>query len=211
MSELATKLDSKRRSVRKHRHKTSTFQTLPLDERLHYSGLVALVPDDRGYTAYQRIDALFAYLITASIPKAARLVGMKETTLQSWVHGSSWWHGALAKAKELKQEELDVQYTMILEKTIAGIVDRLDTGEEKVLQSGKVVKAGVSLKDLMLTNAIAYDKRALLRGDATTITEKIITIDDRNSILAEQFRKIAKGETLHVINGTVLEKTESGG
>lgn len=200
MKERKKTREEREASKRKHeaaRAKTitSTFQTLPADERRKYSELVQLVPNGFGYTCYQRIDALFAYFVEGTIRGAARLIGMSEGTILSWAQ-SSWWKQAIDKIRELKQDELDTQYTKIIDKTIVEIADRLDLGEEKMTRNGDKVRIGVGAKDLMLINAMAYDKRALVRGKPTSITQKTITADDRNKILVAQYKKIAHGESI---------------
>lgn len=175
---------------------TSTFQTLPADERKKYSELVKIVPNGYGYTCYQRIDAIFAYFVEGTIRGAARLIGMSEGTILSWAQ-SSWWKAAIQKVRELKADELDVQYTKIIDKTLEHLEDRLENGDERVTKMGEIVKVAVGARDLMVINAMAYDKRALQRGDPTAINGKTeLTADDRNKALADQFRKIAKGESI---------------
>ena len=184
----------------------TAFNQLPAEEKQRYSELVAIVPDGHGYTAYQRIDAIFAYFVTGYIREAARLCGISEGTMLSWAQ-SSWWKSAIQKVKEIKQDELDVQYTSIIDRTVTAIVDRLEHGEEKISKGGTKVRVGVGAKDLMLINAMAFDKRALVRRDPTEITQKTITVEDRNNILAEQFKKIARAQP--ILEGEIIDNHES--
>jgi len=209
--EAAIKRQQKEEAKKKHdeaRSKliTSTFQTLPADERKKYSELMKIVPNGYGYTCYQRIDALFAYFVEGSIRGAARLLGMSEGTILSWAQ-SSWWKTSIQKIRELKAEELDVQYTKVIDRTLVHLEDRLENGEERMDKHGDVHRVKVGARDLMLINAMAYDKRALQRGDPTAISGKSeLTADDRNKALADQFRKIAKGE--NIIEGEVTPVDE---
>ena len=187
-------------------NQSTAFGKLPSEERQKYSELVKIVPNGFGYTAYQRIDAIFAYFVTGYIREAARLCNISENTMLSWAQ-SSWWKSAIQKVKELKQEELDVQYTSIIDQTVGEIVDRIQNGDERLNRDGEAVRVKVGAKDLMLVNAMAFDKRALLRRDPTEISQKTITVEDRNKILSEQFRKIARNE--NIIEGEVtIEENE---
>lgn len=187
-------------------NKNTAFGKLPAEEKGKYTELLQIVPNGRGWTAYQRIDAIFAYFVTGYIREAARLCSIPEGTLLSWAQ-SSWWKSAMQKVKDLKQDELDVQYTQIIDKAIVELNDRLDLGDERLDKEGMPVRVKVGAKDLMLINAMAFDKRALLRRDPTNISEKVITVEDRNTILAEQFRKIARP----ILEGEVSDQEENDG
>ena len=192
-------------AARRKANKNTAFNQLPAEEKQKYSELVKIVPNSKGFTAYQRIDAIFAYFVTGRVREAARLCNINENTILTWAQ-SSWWKSAIQKVKELKQEELDVQYTSIIDQTVGEIVDRIQNGDERLNRDGEAIRVKVGAKDLMLVNAMAFDKRALLRRDPTEISQKTITVEDRNKILSEQFRKIAKEGTL--IEGEVIETNE---
>jgi hypothetical protein len=201
--------ERKRRvKARSEANSKTAFNQLPAEEKQRYSELVRMVPDGHGYTAFQRIDALFAYLIEGTVRRAAKLVGISAGTMLGWSQ-NSWWKGALEKIREIKQDELDTQYTRIIDRTINEISDRIDNGDERLDKNGKPVRVKISGKDLMLINAMAYDKRNLVRGKANNITEKVITIQDRNQILATQFRKI--GHEGLVLDGEFQEEEQEDG
>lgn len=196
--------------ARREANKSTAFGQLPAEDKAQYSELVQIVPDGRGYTAYQRIDALFGYFIEGSVRGAAKLVGMPEGTILSWAQ-QSWWKNAIVKIKELKQEDLDVKYTRLIDRTVVEIADRLDNGDEKIhAKTGKPVRVKVGAKDLMLIGAMAFDKRALIRRDPNTISEKVITVQDRNQILADQFKKVGH-QGVKVLEGEFEEAETSNG
>lgn len=182
-----------RKSVVNHPRKTSTYQTLPYEDRQRYGDILKLAPDGVGYTAYQRIDGIFAYFVSGSYKEAAKQLGMSEGTLIGWAR-QPWWKLALAKLKEIKQDELDDKYSIILEKTLDTVLDRLTNGEEFVGKDGVKGRKAVSMRDAMLVNAISYDKRALHRGDPTSRTERIITVEEKLSEQANNFKMIARKE-----------------
>lgn len=198
--------ERKRRiKARSEANSKTAFNQLPAEEKQRYSELVQMVPDGHGYTAFQRIDALFAYLVEGSVRAAARLCGTSEGTMLGWAQ-TSWWKGALAKIRDIKQDELDSQYTKIIDRTINEISDRIDNGDERLDKNGQHVRVKISGKDLMLIGAMAFDKRALIRGKPNHISERVITVHDRNKILATQFRKI--GHEGLVLEGEVVEEID---
>lgn len=191
----STKSKQVRRSLANHPRRTSTFQTLPYEDRQRYGDMLRLVPDDRGYTAYQRIDAIFAYFVSGSYDGAAQQLGLSSNTVKGWAR-QPWWKLALNKLKEIKQDELDDKYSIILEKTLETVMDRLVNGEEVITKDGKRIRKPVSMRDAMLVNAISYDKRALHRGDPTSRTERVVTIEEKLSEQANNFKMIARKEKI---------------
>ena len=90
------------------------------------------------------------------------------------------------------------------------MADRIDNGDEKLDKAGRKVRLRMSGKDMMLVNAMLFDKRQLLRKEPNTISEKVITVQDRNQILANQFRKMGHAG-VKVLEGEFTEEIEDNG
>ena len=68
------------------------------------------------------------------------------------------------------------------------LIDRLQNGDEVITKDGDVRQKKIGAKDLAWIMSIIHDKRALLRGDPTSRTEKIDTakiLDDMAKRFAE--------------------------
>lgn len=195
----------KDKKSRKKREVTSVFETLPYDERLNYSELLKVIPSGHGKTSFQRVDALFGYFATGNLREAARMAKINENTVLGWAQ-QQWWKEGIQKIKEAKDEEMDRLYTQALDKSIVGVLDRIENGEEHVTKDGDVVLKQVGGKDMMLINAMLYDKRNLLRNNGKLVVEHKITTDERLQILADQFRKISRSKT---IDGEIVVEDQS--
>ena len=71
------------------------------------------------------------------------------------------------------------------------IQDRLQNGEAILdRKTGEVKRKPVSMRDANIVANTMTDKRQLLRGKPTSRSEKL-TVDDRLSKLAEEFKRFA--------------------
>jgi hypothetical protein len=129
------------------------------------------------FTAEDKIAVVMAYLITGgNSTKAADLSAvheMKPATIRQWKKRSKWWANAEAFAKSLLQKDLDRAYTKMLHRTEQEIFDRVENGDVVMLKDGTQVRKPLGGKDLMYIHGIMHDKRAMLRGEPTSRTEKI--------------------------------------
>jgi hypothetical protein len=72
--------------------------------------------------------------------------------------------------KRALQLKLEDSLTDTIHTTVETIKERIENGDYKVnLKSGEIFRVPVNMKDLASTLAIIYDKRALIRGEATSI------------------------------------------
>lgn len=149
------------------------------------------------------------YLIRGNVNAAAKEVGMSVSICRTWV-AKDWWPILLEEIKYIKQIALDGQYGNILEKSLAAILDRLENGDEVVVGK-ELMRRKISGRDLALISAIMFDKRQLLRGEATNIQQHNFNVDDRLADLTEAFETIAQKAKMKVIEGEVEEDVETIG
>ena len=131
------------------------------------------------YTAQQKLQAVTAYVMTGTVRGSARITGLTPQLISEWKNKSSWWPDAYAAVKVQKQEEMDGIMTSIIHFAGEEVVDRLLNGDEVITKDGDLIRKKMSGKDTAWTLAIVSDKRALLRGDPTSRTEKI----DQNKLI----------------------------
>jgi hypothetical protein len=127
------------------------------------------------YTAQQKLEAVTAYVMTGTISGASRLTGLSTQLMSEWKNRATWWPDAYAAVKVQKQEEMDGVMTSIIHLAAEEVVDRLLNGDEVITKDGDLMRKKMSGKDIGWIMAVTHDKRALLRGDPTSRTEKVDT------------------------------------
>jgi hypothetical protein len=150
-----------------------------------------------------------AYLVTGTSRKASRLCGVPEDTIRDWKTRSDWWPEVMAQCRIAKAEELDATFSDILDKTTGAILDRIDGGDYvRDSKTGEVSRLPLGGKELATIAGIIFDKRQLLRGDATSRTVSISTGDVLNE-LQNTFRGMAEKIQGRTINATVERVIEN--
>ena len=75
--------------------------------------------------------------------------------------------------KKERQKELDTLLTNTIHKAVEDLNDRLSYGDYKLdAKTGELHRVPIGAKDIAVTLAIIYDKRALIRGEATAIRQE---------------------------------------
>lgn len=113
--------------------------------------------------------------IYPSSTKIEKLTGVPSRTIRKWRQKAPWWKELTRQIRKHKQEELDAQLTSVVMKASGDLLDRLEKGDQVLDKTGDLVTVPLKAMDVAKVLGIAYDKRALLRGDPTARTEKIST------------------------------------
>ena len=174
--------------------------------------LVALNHPQAHYTAEQKISAVTYYAITGSIYKSSQYTAIPEGTISKWKNESPWWPEALAQVRKRKQDELDSVLTGIIDDATKEVVDRIANGDEVVDKNGEIHRKKISGRDLATILAILFDKRALLRGDPTSRTEKVTSealLEKLKSEMEEFAKKLQTGNTIIVMENKKNDKEDS--
>ncbi len=140
-----------------------------------------------------KIQAAICYMITGTVNGVERLTGISHQTVSEWKNKSQWWPLVMAKVKKDKQDELDAEITGLIHESTAALRDRLENGDEVLLKDGERIETfqrKLSGKDISSIINTLYDKRAMLRGDPTSITAKANSGDVLKE-LKDTFEKIA--------------------
>lgn len=146
------------------------------------------MPDSWSMSA--RIEAAIAWLITGDIAEAAKLCSIPARTIYDW-QTKIWWEDVLTEAKLIKQKELDAVWTGLIHKVTSQLKNRIEEGDPYIKRNGDVGRLPIKAKDLATIMSIATDKRSLIRGQATSRTEKI-TIDQRLEKITNKMDEQAK-------------------
>ena len=143
------------------------------DLRPNKYDLAELYSSKARYTVEEKLAAVLAYVMTGSVRGVVRLTGFKQQTISSWKNESSWWGDAYASIKKEKQDEIDGGLTTIIHAASGEMLDRIMNGDEIIDKFGETRRKKMTGKELAWVMGISYDKRALLRGDPTSRTEKV--------------------------------------
>jgi hypothetical protein len=147
--------------------------------------LTELYSPNNVWTPEQKISAVQAYMITGSSIKAEKICGIKASTIRWWKNQSSWWNAVMSQVRRDKQDELDGQFTTLLDKVMNNLEDRLEHGDEVLDKEGNIRHKKIDGRSLATIGGIIYDKRHLLRSDPDSKGQKSET--SAVEALAERF------------------------
>ena len=139
-----------------------------------------------------RVNAAICWLVTGSVEKASEMSEIPPRTIRDWMK-QPWWDDVVDTAKGIKQKELDALWTGLIHKSADALRDRVDNGDSVLDKFGNIKKIPIKGKDLAFITAIAVDKRALARGQATSRTERI-SIEEKLSKIGEKLESMAEEE-----------------
>lgn len=146
-------------------------------------------PDDK------KIEAATLFAVTKSVSQVAQLSGVQEAVIRRW-RTEPWFLSIVQQVVYEKNELLDSKITDILEKCTDLIWKRLTEGDIRVnWKTGEEFVVPLDARGLALVYGIMFDKRQLLRGEATSRHETV-TADSRLQTLKEEFEKFSKATTV---------------
>lgn len=169
----------------------------------NYGNLVNIIENEAAGLHYSKEDVADFFILYVSgtpIRESARTVGIKETTAKRW-RSRPWWSIFEAAARKVASQAADRKLSKTLDLAIKNLTDRLKDGDPYTVQ-GEVRFKPVSAKDTAIAMGVIYDKRALIRGEATTISAEAKTEEERLKELSEAFEEISTGKPiLKVVSG----------
>ena len=139
------------------------------------------------HTPETKIAVMTHYFVTGSLLKASTACGVEYTLVRDWHTRSAWWESEYNKIVMAKQAELDSHFTDILHTCMNSLKDRVVNGDSVLDKNNEIVQLPMKGKDLAVVGAIVFDKRQLLRGNATRISGSTATLND----LEEKFKQFS--------------------
>jgi len=150
--------------------------------------LIALNHPRSEYSADVKISVVTYYVTSGSATKAAKHAGIPVSVVNSWKNSAAWWDEAVNEVKVSKNEELEAVMTHALHRANEEIIDRLEHGNEVLIQ-GELHRVKVPARELSQLTSVLFEKRAMLRGCPTKIAnDKKIDFSD----LVSQFKQFSK-------------------
>ena len=145
-----------------------------------------------------KIEAATLHAVTRDFNKTHELTGIGVYVLKKWAV-EPWWDECIAKVKQLKNEQLDAKITSVLEQAVDIIAERLKDGDIYVDHNSKEktqYRIPIKARDAVLATGILFDKRQLIRGEATSVTTNQSTAE-KFLALKENFERLARSRNIN--------------
>ena len=191
-------------SVKKRMAKSTIHRTVAVMDK--NDRMIALIWDNTDKRSGRKnllntIRMITLYANGTSFKTACELTGLKVRGCEPWKN-ADWFKECVQIAKDRMDAELDGKFTGIVNKGADNLAEQLELGESVLAKDGSLVRKPVSAKDTAIITSIVFDKRNLLRGKPTGITESKSS-SDRLSELQEKFKQFAAATE---VEGEVIEQ-----
>lgn len=158
----------------------------------------------KNWSDKKKIEVVTSYLALGKAPMVEAVTGVPSQTIRIWKM-QQWWKDLVREIQTSEDQELDGKLSKIIDKSIDVINDRLQNGDFILdSRSGTIKRVPVKLRDTHRVTTDLLDKRNVLRGKPTSITERIST-EDVLKKLAQQFQEFTKFKQTRLIEGDVVD------
>lgn len=141
------------------------------------------------YSVDDRLKACMLYAAEGNMAEVSRKTGLEYQTLKTW-KTYEWWPVALDWCRRHKQDELDGMLTGVIQDAVLEVADRIKEGDWIVKKDGGRERLPMKGREIAITLGVLYDKRALIRGQATSHTSNVGQ-DTKLKILEDKFKQFA--------------------
>ena len=157
----------------------------------------------------KKVEAATLYAATGSIPRTSELAKVPLQTLRRWLD-EEWFLQTMHRVKREENFEVDRRFSKIVDKALTKIEERIEGGDYVYdIKRGVAAPVPMSGRDLAIVTGTVFDKRQLLRGEATKISAAVNS-EEHLKKLAADFVKFVE-EKRHkkeiVIEGEVDDNT----
>lgn len=151
-----------------------------------------------------RIKAAVCYALTGNAKRVEEITKIPAGTIRQW-KTQPWWPQVINRIRQEHDDELDVKFTGIIDKTIGVINDRLEKGDFVYdSKNEQLVRKPVGARDTALIASTFIDKRTLLRENKKIHSEESAVMD-RLKKLAKEFEGFVKARDITKEVDMVLE------
>lgn len=155
----------------------------------------------------KKLEAATLWAVTRNLDQVKELSGIPVAHLKKMMN-EPWWDEIVRKVRKEKNEVLDAKITDMLEQTMDLVIDRIQRGEYQYdKKSGEFVRIPMKARDAAVSAAILFDKRQLIRGEATSRTESV-SPDEKLNQLAENFKRLAQSKGINP-EGEVIDGVQN--
>ena len=152
-----------------------------------------------------RIEAAALWAATRNYNTVSELTKVPVKLLKEW-RLEPWFQNVVSRVVKDHNDVLDQKLTQIIDKCTDELADRLISGNTRVDKYGKHHLTPVEARDLAVVLGVIFDKRQLVRGEATSRTEAI-SADKRLEQLQQAFIQFSQATQLEGVK--VNEQEES--
>jgi hypothetical protein len=157
----------------------------------------------------KRIEIATLWAVLRNYTEVANLAGVSPSVVKR-LKSEPWFQNVVDRVVKEKNDELDKELTGVIHDCARLIKDRLVTGDVRVnFKTGEQYTLPVDARTLATVMGILFDKRQLVRGEATSRTESI-SFDKRLEHLKEAFEKFSKSTEIEGVYTDVgIQQEES--
>lgn len=142
----------------------------------------------------QSLAAVRLYLHTGSIAEVGRQLSVTVYELNKLTR-TQWWMQELRLLRTIEQAQLDTSLTEILNVTLAELKQRLEFGEDYYDKEGNMRNRPLPAATLCRIADVVFDKRQLIRGLPTAVTNEGGKLQD----LADKLEQLGRAQSARTI------------
>lgn len=158
-------------------------------------GLVKKGIENGVFPEDMRVTAATTYAATGDLEIASRISKVPLPQIKKW-RKEPWFLDLMREVRVFQNDEVDTIMTALISQSLEALKDRIENGEVKVFRDGTEVRVPIQARDLATIASLNIDKRQVLRGEPTTISESRQTVSDtmeqRLKTLAETFTQLSE-------------------
>lgn len=152
----------------------------------------------------KKIEAATLHAALGDLNKTATLTKIPLSVLKQWKN-EDWWMSTQQQVRRDNLEKMDAAISNVLDGAINKIAENVEKGDSMYdIKRGTVVKVPMSGRDLAIVAGTLFDKRQLIRGEATKITKT----EDQTAMLeklAAKFAALSKGNPKSISSTEVVD------
>lgn len=152
----------------------------------------------------KKVEAATLHVALGDMERVSTLTKVPLKELQEWKK-QDWWLTTQQQVKREGLEKMDAAISNVLDGAIAKMADTIENGDSMYdIKRGTVVKVPMTGRDLAIVAGTMFDKRQLIRGEATKITKT----EDQAAMLeklAEKFAALSKTTPKSISSNEVVD------
>ena len=144
---------------------------------------------------FRSIDAATLYCVYGDVEEVSKLTNVPASEIRKW-RSEPWWIEIQKQIYIEQNERLSSRVSVVLDKTIEQLTDRLDNGDQTYNpKTGEITRKPIEAKVLTsLFDSLAHQRR-ITRGEPTAITAKVL-VDDRLKQLEQAFIRFSTAKEI---------------
>jgi hypothetical protein len=153
------------------------------------------------FSEEKRIEAATLALAVGDLKRVSTLTDVPYKVLQQWSE-QDWWFSIQGRCRREHSDIMDVKMSKIIELGMKKVQDRLKKGD--VVYNpvrDKTVEVPMTGRDAALVTGMFFDKRQLLRGEATKIVRNNESSEEKLLKLAQKFTELVASSKTRTFEG----------